>query len=301
MTNTSADMPRTSQEAGASAVGGTMIRDYAERMENKAARLRDRAATVTAKGEAAYATVRRIGDMIPMGQPILIGHHSERRHRRDIDRIDRNMRASIEAGKTAKRLEAAADRAENPTAVSSDDPTAVDKLRTKLAGLEALQDRMRRANAIVLPEHRKGDNDAGKWQDRAVARLLAEGLMGEANARKLCEPDFANRLGFASYNLTNNGAEIRRVKARIETLERSAAAPEHAPVTIGDVEIREDKGLNRVQIVFPGKPSEAVRTKLKACGFRWCRSEGAWQRQASAGAFEHAVRVMREASEGAAQ
>lgn len=279
-----------------------MIRDYAERMENKAARLRDRAANVSAKGEAAYAASNRIANMIPMGQPILVGHHSERRHRADIARIDRGMRASIEATKTATRLEAAADRAENPTAVSSDDPTAVDKLRTKLAGMEALQDRMKRANAIVLPEARKGDDAAGKWQDRAVARLLADGLVKEeSTARKLCEPDFANRLGFAAYNLTNNGAEIRRVKARIEALEHSAAAPEHEPVTIGDVEIREDKGLNRVQIVFPGKPAEAVRTKLKVCGFRWCRSEGAWQRQASAGAFEHAVRVMREASEGAAQ
>ena len=271
-----------------------MIRDYAERMENKAARLRDRAANVSAKGEAAYAASNRIANMIPMGQPILVGHHSERRHRADIARIDRGMRASIEATETATRLEAAADRAENPTAVSSDDPTAADKLRTKLAGLEALQDRMKRANAIVLPEARKGDDGAGKWQDRAVARLLAEGLMGEANARKLCEPDFANRLGFAAYNLTNNGAEIRRVKARIEALERSAAAPEHEPVTIGDVEIREDKGLNRVQIVFPGKPDEKTRGTLKSCGFRWCRSEGAWQRQASAGAFEYAVRLMRE-------
>jgi triosephosphate isomerase len=51
-------------------------------MENKAARLRDRAANVSAKGEAAYAASNRIANMIPMGQPILIGHHSERRHRR---------------------------------------------------------------------------------------------------------------------------------------------------------------------------------------------------------------------------
>ena len=272
-----------------------MIRDYAERMAHKADHLRNRAATVSAKGEAAYATVRRIGDMIPMGQPILVGHHSERRHRADIARMDRGMRTSIEASKTAERLEAAAERAENPTAVSSDDPTALEKLQAKLAGLEALQDRMKRANAIVLPEARKGDNAAGKWQDRAVARLTAAGIVSEEQARTLCAPDFANRLGFASYNLTNNGAEIRRIKARIETLQASAAAPEHAPVTIGDVEIREDKGLNRVQIVFPGKPDETVRTALKSRGFRWVRSEGAWQRQASAGVFELAERLMREA------
>ena len=36
-----------------------------------------------------------------MGQPILVGHHSERRHRRDLDRIDSHMRKSIEEDKKA--------------------------------------------------------------------------------------------------------------------------------------------------------------------------------------------------------
>ena len=31
-----------------------------------------------------------------MGQPILVGHHSEGRHRRDLKRIDNNMRKSVE-------------------------------------------------------------------------------------------------------------------------------------------------------------------------------------------------------------
>lgn len=273
--------------------GAKMIRDYHDRMEAKAARLRKRAESHRAKGAAAYASAKRIGDMIPMGQPILVGHHSEGRHRRDIARIDRGMRTSIEASETAARLSAAADRAENPRAVSSDDPTAVEKLRIKLASLEALQETMKRANAIVLPEARKGDVDGVTWQNRAVKRLVDAQIVPEGQARDLCKPDFAKRLGFPSYQLTNNSAEIRRIKARIETLERSAAAPEHEPVVVGDVKIVEDKGLNRVQIVFPGKPDDKARETLKSCGFRWCRSEGAWQHQASEGAFEYAVRLVR--------
>ena len=36
---------------------------------------------------------------------------------------------------------------------------------------------------------------------------------------------------------------------------------------------------NRVQLLFPAKPSEKVRRELKRHGFRWARSAGAWQRQ----------------------
>jgi hypothetical protein len=30
-------------------------------------------------------------EMIPLGQPILAGHHSEKRHRKDLNRIDRHF------------------------------------------------------------------------------------------------------------------------------------------------------------------------------------------------------------------
>lgn len=49
------------------------------------------------KAASAFKTAHDIGSYIPFGQPILVGHHSEKRHRRDIDRIDRNMRAGTEA------------------------------------------------------------------------------------------------------------------------------------------------------------------------------------------------------------
>jgi len=39
--------------------------------------------------------------MIPMGQPILVGHHSEGRHRRDLKRIDSGMRKAIEESEKA--------------------------------------------------------------------------------------------------------------------------------------------------------------------------------------------------------
>jgi hypothetical protein len=69
-----------------------------------------------AKSQAAYGGEHGILDMIPMGQPILVGHHSERRHRRDLERAEslrRRGRAEAEraehhAGRagTAERYQA---------------------------------------------------------------------------------------------------------------------------------------------------------------------------------------------------
>jgi hypothetical protein len=54
-----------------------------------------------------------------------------------------------------------------------------------------------------------------------------------------------------------------------------------------------DAEANRTQIIFPGKPSAEIRTKLKRAGFRWSPSESAWQRHLSEGAKWEAERVVR--------
>jgi hypothetical protein len=69
--------------------------EKAERYDGYSENAEDRA---TASSQAAH----EIGRYIPMGQPILVGHHSEKRHRRDLNRIDSNMRKSIEETKKAE-------------------------------------------------------------------------------------------------------------------------------------------------------------------------------------------------------
>ena len=82
---------------------------YAEQVENdierkleKATRYETYAANAEARAESRYNNARAIGSHIPFGQPILVGHHSERRHRRDIERIDNNMRKSVEESEKAE-------------------------------------------------------------------------------------------------------------------------------------------------------------------------------------------------------
>ena len=47
----------------------------------------------------------KISGLIPLGQPILAGHHSERRHRRDLDRIQRWYRKQTELNQEADEYE----------------------------------------------------------------------------------------------------------------------------------------------------------------------------------------------------
>ncbi|MGI5255672.1 DUF3560 domain-containing protein [Actinacidiphila glaucinigra] len=75
-----------------------------ERADARAEGLTEAAGRAAAASDAAYAGVRRIADGIPFGQPILVGHHSEGRARRDVKRMDDGMRKSVEQGDRAKEL-----------------------------------------------------------------------------------------------------------------------------------------------------------------------------------------------------
>ena len=90
--------------------------------------------------------------------------------------------------------------------------------------------------------------------------------------------------------LTNNNAEIRRVKARIEQLSKQAQQEFSGwEFDRGRVEMnRED---NRLQVFFDGKPDADTRAELKSSGFRWAPSVGAWQRQLTDNAIRAADRL----------
>lgn len=160
--------------------------------------------------------------------------------------------------------------------ISSDDPEAIDKLREKVAEAEALQERMKAANRIV----RSKADDATK-----IERLMKELGMNRAKAAGLLTPDFMSRFGYPRYMLSNNNANIRRMKQRIAQLEKEAeraetlaAADDAEPEVINGGTIVENADIARLQIFFDGKPEAAVRQRLKANGFKWAPSQGAWQR-----------------------
>ncbi|MCX4244198.1 DUF3560 domain-containing protein [Paraliomyxa miuraensis] len=95
---------------------GEVLEERSERALDRAERLEERADRLAAQAAAEYQKGRAVLDRIPMGQPILVGHHSEGRHRRDLSRADASMRRSVEASDGAKDARRRAQSAEHSVA-----------------------------------------------------------------------------------------------------------------------------------------------------------------------------------------
>lgn len=200
-------------------------------------------------------------DVIPLGQPILVGHYSEKADRNYRERANNKITKGYATLNEAKRLEQRVQAAGQNKAIFLDDPDATEKLETKIARLEARQKRMKAANKLVRANDRDGLRDMG---------------FSEVVIQQLFEPDFMGRIGFANYLLTNNNANIRRLKKRLTTIAQYVN-DETTEKAIGNVRIVDNADENRLQIFFPNKPIDAVRSMLKSYGFRWTPSLGCWQ------------------------
>lgn len=247
---------------------------YEEKQSAKKDRLLHRAAAAERTSNMLYRQVKQMAEAIPFGQPILVGHHSETRDRNFRNRLSARMqRAFSEADKAAhlrRRAEAV-----GTGGVSSDDPDAIAKLAQQLEARKAAQDRMKRANALIRRNN--------------VAALADLGFSPE-QIESLKTPDFAGRIGFPSYQITNNGAQIRRLEARIRELEQARARVDLEERGDGYV-YREDAADNRVMFCFDSKPDADLRQILKRHGFRYSSTRNAWVRHLNGNGKYAAQRV----------
>lgn len=151
--------------------------------------------------------------------------------------------------------------------IRSDDSNAISKLEKKLAKLEAQQEHMKDVNkAIRLKDTEKGD------------QKLSELGYSPEEIKKLRTPDFAGRIGYASFHLTNNSANIRRIKKRIEDLKAEQESEAVEDQEYDGFTLHEDTGSMRIQFLFDDKPDEETRAILKSHGFKWSPKNKAWQR-----------------------
>lgn len=164
--------------------------------------------------------------------------------------------------------------------IMAGDADALDRLDADIETAERLQSVMREANKIVRAFVKAGlrENDGGDLWRRYHAQL-AELIpnISAARAKDILDPDCLNRRGFPDYALTNNSANIRRMKARREQIAAAHATPATSIDGAGGVQIEDDPPANRVRLFFPGKPSAEIRDRLKRAGFRWSPTIGAWQ------------------------
>ena len=81
-------------------------------MNSKVDRYREYAANARRRSSEAYEASHAAVENIPFGQPILVGHHSENRHRRALKLQDSRMQKSIEEDQKAAYWNSRADRVE---------------------------------------------------------------------------------------------------------------------------------------------------------------------------------------------
>ncbi len=162
--------------------------------------------------------------------------------------------------------------------ISADDPQAVQKLEAKLENLQSAQDTMKAVNAYYR-KHKTLDG---------CPHLSAENI--EKMKAEMSSQWHIQDKPYPSWALSNNSAEIRRVKGRIaELTKKQETAYAGWEFDGGTVEMnRED---NRLQIYFEEKPDEKTREALKENGFRWSPKAGAWQRQLNDNAIYAADRL----------
>lgn len=128
--------------------------DYAERQAARKERYEQLAASKKAKGVALHDSGMKALEQIPFGQPILVGHHSERGDRayraRSVATVERGFAEMQKADYYASKAESV-----GTAGISSDDPEAIPKLKAKLEAMQAKWDEIKR--------QRKEGKDVWAW------------------------------------------------------------------------------------------------------------------------------------------
>ncbi len=182
---------------------------YEDRKESKLERAERFAENAKARAGAHRGASNALVENIPMGQPILVGHHSEKAHRGTLERSRNHMFKSVEDSEKAARWENRADAIASDRSIHYDDPEAATKINARVKQLEAKQETMKAINkAYRAFVKRPASLDSAPLSEKMkqVVRRYT--------------PDVAHKRPFPSYALTNNSANIRRLKKRLEQLPR---------------------------------------------------------------------------------
>ena len=209
--------------------------DYEERRESRIDRLNAASEKASEETEKKFVHSHNLVKDIPLGQPNIIGRPALPRLReKSWDALGQSVKLDEKSAYYADRAEAA----ESNTAISSDDPAAIEKLTAKIKYLEAEKEEVKAFNKAA----RKNGTESAPW-----------------------------------YRLPYLNRDIKAAKERIKKLQRiDAIAEEKVEFDGGTIEVNND--LNRVIIRHDEKPDDYTISALKANGFHWSREEQAWMR-----------------------
>lgn len=237
-----------------------------ERLENKLARRLEWAETANRKSEAAFKRSCDLLDPIPFGQPNVNGRLTG-----VLNKGRAAMDKSCEESRKAEYHEdkAAGLQRQLDSTIFSDDVDAVERLEKKIADLEKFQALMKEGNKII--RNRKTTNEAKAAALRELFPHMDETQISEL----ITPPEHLAYLGpgFPSFELSNNNANIRRLKIRLEEVKKRQARTAAAEQTENGVTAEQRSGGWYV-ITFAEFPGRPIINDLKSSGFYW--RNGSW-------------------------
>lgn len=178
--------------------------------------------------------------------------------------------------------------------IDNTDPYAIEKISGKIKYMEDAHD------VTLLYNKMCKKNGVSNWswadrtdEDKAKRREVLEQTVNAAKEKGYS--DSVIKEGIEHPFGSNQTAEIRRNKQRLEELQKRQEKLEERKASESNSEggssantgrvdfdggyVYENPELDRIQIIYDGKPERDVIDKLKHNGFRWSPSQGAWQRQ----------------------
>jgi len=233
-----------------------------ERLERKLEKRREWADKAEVKSERHFKTGHDMFSVIPMGQPILVGHHSEKRDRNYRGRAAGHLDKGVEFAHLAEHHEAKAGGIENQleNSIFSDDSNAVEALEARIAENEAKRERMKLVNKLY------------KKQD--AAGLAALGIDLEKLKEKLAAAGgYWGKAPHLPYELSNLGQRISGDKKRLEQVKMQNTRREAAEAAPNGVTFTKCQS-GYCRITFAEKPDRSILNALKAAGFYW--GQGSW-------------------------
>lgn len=256
-----------------------------EKKQARIERYRRCAENAISASNAAYYHSNQLVANIPLGQPIQPGRRGIP-HRKTLDKSWEAMGKSVKLSEKAEYYERKAEAAENNDAIYLEDENAVEKLTAKIDELEKKQEFMKAVNKIVRSK---------KFTDmQKVEQIKALGVSEERAVEVVNVPDWSGTFGFARFSLTNNSANIRRYKERLEQAKKLQET-ETKDYEINGVKVCENTEENRLQLFFNGKPSDEMRQELKHNAFRWSPYNGCWQSYLNRWQIDRAKRLLNPA------
>lgn len=110
--------------------------DYEERIQEKKMKYEKLIEKSKARAiEYSNSNINRL-KVLPLGQPILVGHHSEKKHRKLIQKAHNDINKAIKEEDKSIYYEEKIKLIEENKAIYNDDPNAIMKLKEKLEQLE---------------------------------------------------------------------------------------------------------------------------------------------------------------------